>query len=450
MLKKAAWGFLIFLLLILLFIVSAVAPIDYSPMESFEEVRMTREILDTIDLKDHHEPGQLLAGWSSVNITPRIPINMAGYGPRGPYTNVADSLYARIAALDNGHCEAFIISLDLLMFPRTIRKMLEDRLAQQGIHTNQLYLTATHTHNGFGNWDDSLVGEFIFGDFDTGNTDFLIDQIVAGIASARKAKAPAKIGFEKIDAGEWVVNRLAPKHGTKDPFLRVIHLIRNDEKKALLVSFSAHAVNLHADIWELSRDYPGVLIDQLEHDPSVDLAMFCAGMVGSHNLNSKLSKGHERIQQAGRQLAEKILTDTTTIKLDSVPSLLGADLPIKLPPSQLRLTKHLRLRDWVFRSLFGPLEANIKVLNIGDILLIGMPCDYSGELSINNNLDQLASRHGHDVFITSFNGNYVGYITEDSHYTTCNHDEVRTLNWVGPHKGNFFTDVLKQLIQKAS
>ena len=128
----------------------------------------------------------------------------------------------------------------------------------------------------------------------------------------------------------------------------------------------------------------------------------------------------------------------------------GLDVVVDMPPSQLRITPELRIRDWPFSSLLKPLQANIKLLEIGDVLLIGMPCDYSGELSINNHLDQFASDYGKELFITSFNGNYVGYITEDGHYTTCDHDEVKTLNWVGPYKGDYFTSLIKLLIEAAS
>ena len=89
------------------------------------------------------------------------------------------------------------------------------------------------------------------------------------------------IGFEKIDANKLVINRLAGEKGAKDPFLRVISLKKENGQKAVIASFAGHAVNLDADIWEISRDYPGVLVDDLEKENDIDFAMFCAGMVGS-------------------------------------------------------------------------------------------------------------------------------------------------------------------------
>jgi neutral ceramidase len=116
----------------------------------------------------------------------------------------------------------------------------------------------------------------------------------------------------------------------------------------------------------------------------------------------------------------------------------------------MRITNRLHVRDWLFSTVLGPLRANIKILEIGDLLLVGMPCDYSGELSINNKLDKIATDRGKHLFITSFNGNYVGYITEDGHYASCNHDEVKSMNWVGPYKGTYFTEIIKRTIWKAT
>ena len=390
------------------------------------------------------------AGWASVNITPETPINMAGYGPRGPYTSVLDSLYTRTIVFDNGIEEVVIITIDLILFPGLIKDAIQDSLFNYGFSPNEIFLNATHTHNGFGNWEKSIAGKFIFGDFDKENMNFLIHRILEGVQIARKNKSPVKIGFEKIDAHELVANRLTKEKGTKDPYLRVISIKNKKGLKAVITSFSGHPVNLDADIWDISRDYPGVLVDDLEKENTVEFAMFCAGMVGSHSIDIDLPKGPERIRKIGQVLSSKIKTRLDSMEYLEYSTLGSWDVVVYMPRSQLRITPELRIRDWLFSALLKPLQANIKLLEIGDVLLIGMPCDYSGELSINNHLDQFASDYGKELFITSFNGNYIGYITEDSHYTTCDHDEVKTLNWVGPYKGEYFTSLIKLLIEAAS
>jgi len=449
MLKKLGLGVLALAIIMLLFLLVSLAPIDETPLDRLDEVEATYSKLDSLTFQRNQGDGVLRAGWSTINITPQIPIHMAGYGPRGPYQSVMDSLYAKVFVLSNGTIQAAIISVDLLMFPRSVKYLVYHELEKYGYTKNNIFLAATHTHNGFGNWDKSMAGEFLFGKFDDENVHYLTNQIVSGVLQAKNRMSTVDIGFRKIDARELVINRLAGDNGTVDPYIRVVSFKQEKGNKALLISYSGHAVNLDADIWILSRDYPGVVVDALEQKDSIDFVMFTAGMVGSHNIKLDIRKGPERIKVTGDLLSHKIIAVQDSFTYGNKTQLAGVDVEINLPPSQLRITRHLRLRDWVFRALMGPLQANIKVLEIGDILLIGMPCDYSGELSVNNQMDQFAAAHGKKLFITSFNGNYVGYITEDNHYYTCDHDEVKVLNWVGPNKGMYFTEIIKKIISRS-
>ena len=448
MLRKFGWGLVIILIGVLTLLGVSIAPIDDTALDQFETIRSNADYLDIIKLESVSGDGELKAGWSAVNITPHQPLYMAGYGRRGPYKNVADSLFARTIVLDNGAKSVVIISLDLLMFPRVLKSAIEERLITLGYTKNEIFLSATHTHNGFGNWDKSIAGGFIFGEFDQDNMHYLTDKVIRSVEEAISRLSVVSTGFQKIDAHEHVQNRLAPKKGKTDPFLRIITLRKDEGQKALIVSFSGHAVNLDADIWELSRDYPGVIVGELEKEPGVEFAMFCAGMVASHSIKSDLPKGHQRILTTGKSLSSKILELQDSVNYSSNSDLSAIDIELHMPPSQLRLTQNLRLRDWVFAALLGELTANIKAVGIGKVLMIGMPCDYSGELSVNYALDQFAEINEKELFITSFNGNYIGYITEDAHYYSCDHDEVRSLNWVGPNKGGYFTEIIKDVIGK--
>ena len=450
MLRKIFWGAFIIVGLVIIIIISVIAPIDFTPLDQQPEIQQTFTNVENTEFHSSNGNGGIRAGWASINITPENPIQMAGYGPRGPYNSVLDSLYSRVIVFDNGADEVVVISVDLLMFPRFVKDAVQDSLSKEGFLPSEIFLNATHTHNGFGNWEKSIAGKFIFGDFDEGNTAYLIRQILESVKAARNTKSAVTIGFEKIDANNFVINRLAGEKGTKDPFLRVISLKNENGQKAVIASFAGHAVNLDADVWEISRDYPGVLVDDLEKEPDIDFAMFCAGMVGSHNIESSIPKGRERISNVGTQLSAKIKNGLDSMDYFNHSTLGGVDIPIDMPPSQLRISGSLRIRNWLFSALLAPLQANIKILEIGDILLIGMPCDYSGELSINNQLDQFASDNGKQAFITSFNGNYVGYITEDGHYASCNHDEVKAMNWVGPYKGEYFTEIIKKSIVRTN
>ena len=54
-------------------------------------------------------------------------------------------------------------------------------MKQKGFNRDQLYLTATHTHNGFGNWDRSKAGSFIFGGYNEAAWDITASGYVSGL-----------------------------------------------------------------------------------------------------------------------------------------------------------------------------------------------------------------------------------------------------------------------------
>ena len=87
----------------------------------------------------------------------------------------------------------------------------------------------------------------------------------------------------------------------------------------------------------------------------------------------------------------------------------------------------------------------MKALRIGNNILIGTPCDYSGELM--PEVLQVAERRNLNLIITSFNGGYIGYITHDRHYDL-NLYETRIMNWYGPQNGVYFQDIIQKILKK--
>ena len=111
----------------------------------------------------------------------------------------------------------------------------------------------------------------------------------------------------------------------------------------------------------------------------------------------------------------------------------------------MRLSRDISVRSWVFNRAFGPLEAHLTYAAIGNIILVSTPCDYSGEIWVNDHIQVPRKFH---TIITSFNGDYVGYITEDAHYDSRSHAEVRTMNWVGPGFGEYTSEVISASLRK--
>jgi hypothetical protein len=124
-------------------------------------------------------------------------------------------------------------------------------------------------------------------------------------------------------------------------------------------------------------------------------------------------------------------------------------IPIDYGPSQLHILQKYKVRDWVFRLLFRKLNGDIRYLKIGNIILLGTPCDFSGEILVRDSLDNIADHQNEKLFITSFNGDYVGYITHDDYYSRSDQEEVMAMNWVGPHYGTYYAQIVKKIIERS-
>lgn len=422
------------------------SPIDRSPLEAQDLYHSMLSRLDSLTIETHPSGPNLLVGWSRENIIPDFMTPMAGYGPRKRYKEIHDSLFVQAIVLDNGSAKVAIITYDLLIVPPLLEKRLQ--AARQGKipDIDFIYTSASHTHNGIGGWEDSPGGQLMAGAYNEKVLDHLEHQTLLCVRKAEERIKPSELHYYEAPAGKYVMNRLAP--GSKeDGIVRGIEVVGSTGEKAILATFSAHATNIPSKSRVLSADYPGQLRLNLEQN-GYDFAMFMAGTVGSHRLDSIQGASFERIREAGEQLSGLILNHQITDTLPDHPAISFHTVAVELGSSQMRLFKDFHLRDWVFRLFFPPLEAEIKYLKIGDLLLLGMPCDFSGEISIEKGIYKMAERTGKKLIITSFNGDYIGYITEDRHYDEVNKQEVRAMNWVGPHYGDYFTEIVKELIEK--
>lgn len=430
-------------------ILATLRPIDRSPIEDKAfSIEMMKRLADfeLADVTKSDTSQQLEIGWASLNITPQEPELLVGYKPRGPYVEVNDSIFVRSLLINNGEKEVAIVSVDLLLFPPALVEYLKQEFPRINFDFNNAYFTATHTHTSIGGWLDSFAGRFITGKFDPQRVAYLGDQIIASIQQARANKSAGAIGFQKMATKGLMEHRLDRESEAIDESLRMVMVEKKNGEKGIWVTYAAHPSLIHKNTFLLSGDYPNVMLEELKAG-GFNFAMFSAGMVGSHRPKEYGLFDIAFAEDYGNKLANIILSNLAIEAVDSTASISMQKLSLSLAKSQMRLTKEFGVRDWVFNMAMGELEGKINILQIGEILLLGMPADFSGELSVKGHFDELALANGHQLMITSFNGDYIGYITDDIRYDTSTKDEVRSLNWVGPYMGAYLTKIVIEIIE---
>jgi neutral ceramidase len=440
---KILIGLVTLILILLTFTIAPVDRTDYREMAYFKQMNDKLEAWKP--LKD--SSNNFKAGWATVNLTPSKPTPTAGYGDRKgkPYKSIHDSIYVRAIVLSNASKPIAIVSCDLLIFPPEVTILLKEKLRTIGFDWSQVYVGTTHTHNSLGAWGKNTVGELFAGKYDQNTVNFIVYKVLEAIKKAAQNQVSAKIGYGEINAKELVFNRLVgDKLGTTDPMIRVLKIQKQTGEVGLFTTFSAHATTLNADKNFLSADYPGEYVKQTSK--SVNFVSFIAGAVGSSGpTGEELYDDFKQEKAIAEGLSSKVLNEINNIKTQEINALTLSTFEVSLREPQVRFAENWRFRPWVFKTLFGDYPAEIKALRIGNNILIGTPCDYSGELM--PEVLQVAKSKNLNLIVTSFNGSYVGYITHDRHYDL-NSYETRTMNWYGPQNGVYFQDIIQKILKK--
>jgi neutral ceramidase len=388
--------------------------------------------------------GQFSVGFAKVNLTPPFKTATAGYGNRKgqPFTFVRDSIYVRTVVLTAGSEKVAVVSADLLIMPPSVVQKLEPMLNTIGFSLENTFLSATHTHNSIGNWGFGIT-RFLYGAYEDDVVNHIADCIVKSIAIAENNKRLSKIFTKTVPIPDAVKNRLI-EGGQEDSLFRAIEIHRDDSSKLVVMNYTAHATCLYSRDLKLSRDYPGELVDRFE-ERGFDFAMFMAGAVGSHKC-SVPEFGEACIGWMADHVLDKYQSNSSDLKDVRSSTLRMRRIPLLLPDPQVKISEGWKIRSWAFEAAVGESSAYITSLQIGDLLLLGAPCDYSGEFS--SQLDETAHEAGVTVFVSSFNGGYIGYITPAKYYDV-NHFETRFMNWYPPGTGEYLTLCFEKLISKA-
>lgn len=398
-------------------------------------------------LQKEFQPSQqdsLRIGFSKVSITPSGTVPLAGYSGRKPkeFNEILDSVFVRVVVMDNGLEKAAILSTELLINHPEVVEKFHSRMLEHGWKKNQFFLMATHTHSSIGGWSPGFAGEFVSGKFDESVQSRIASAMEQSVLHAYKNLNSASIGYSSSSLEQNVRNRLVGDKGDEDVQARHL-MFETDSTQVVLSTFAAHATCFGKSSRALTGDYPSTFFKLLEQNSSNIFPIFGAGAVASMGPDGE-EKGPDLAKEIGEALAEQAaakMRDSTVN--DATASISSFQLSVPLRSPQLKISRNLKLRSWVFHQLVGRPDPRISVLKMNNKLMVGMPCDFSGELALP--LYEYAQSEGLDLIITSFNGDYIGYVTKDERYDLPKY-ETRSMNWYGPDSGAYFSEIIRRII----
>ncbi len=430
--------------------------VDSKPYFNEEYYTKTQSRIESLKKIIVSATDSVQAGFAKVSITPGVnnaqddflngkfkEVPLAGYGARKgkSATGVHDSIFVKAAALRVNGTTAVIVGADLLIMPPNIIDAVTLVLAKEGIGRDQVFYSASHSHSSVGGWGPGFIGEQFAGKENPNISKWLVQQIAKVVTEAVADLHPARIGSGSFSAPNFTRNRIIGLSGTKNSDFSYISLEQTGGRKAVIGSYAAHATTLGDENMEFSADYPGYWERKMEHS-AVDLAIFCGGSVGSQSPSGE-GNGFDKPKLIGESLADSLNSYLPHTELSAKTTLTALSLKIVLPDYHIRITTTRNLSTWLSEKLMPvPQNVYLQTLQVGKLIWITTPCDFSGEyaLQIKNSL----AAKGFNANITSFNGSYVGYIIPGRYFYLDSY-EPKIMGWFGPNMGEYTVELIRHL-----
>jgi neutral ceramidase len=363
------------------------------------------------------------AAVTKVDITPKSPQWLMGYGPRQS-TGTHDPIFHRIAALDDGATQVFLVASDLCLFSPSVYDDVTAALKREtGIDPTQVWWTVTHTHSAPevgppGMYDVLLKGRSEHA-WDREYLQFITTTLISGIKDARAKLAPARIATGIGMARANINRRARDLDGTislglnpDGPVDRQIGLIRLERKDGsligLIANYAMHGTVLGGRSVEISGDGPGIVAAYVEEKLGAPM-LYINGAAGNiapiYTVQPDFKSAH--IGEFRVLLGDKILNAARDLKTVADAKLFSAERWIETPRRN-GLGWPVDLPAYAAKTASGVdmVRIPVRFLRINDTVLWGAPVELFCEISMRVR-NESPFRY---TFFFGYNNGWLGYL----------------------------------------
>lgn len=198
-----------------------------------------------------------LVGTARVDITPRRPVMLGGFGQRTePATEVHDPVEAVALFVEQAGERVVLITADLIAVPGPLAAEVVAALAARtGIEAHRVCVAASHTHSGPVPFDPAGTAPGV-AEYGERLGAALVDVAEAAMAAARPARLRSGVGAVELGFNRWRPDESA-EVDRRVPVL-VADDATTDAPIAVLFGAGCHPTTMGWDNPAVSADYPGV------------------------------------------------------------------------------------------------------------------------------------------------------------------------------------------------
>jgi hypothetical protein len=267
------------------------------------------------------------AGFGKSDITPRLGVQLAGYGP---YRNraaqeIVAPLNARAMMVVKGKVRVVIVSVELTGLPRALDRRIRAHVGKLvRVRADDVFLSVTHTHSC-----PAVGGMLGWGEADALYVETLPGRVAAAAVAAqanlmevewRQARGPCEgiavnretdAGFAlDADFAERMKASWRPAHPEEtDPTVRVLAAYADQKLAGLIHHFGCHPVVYGEKTNAIHGDFVGEASRRLEAAHAGTVALFLPGALGDINpkLNHRVPvESKQALTAIGRQYAKAV------------------------------------------------------------------------------------------------------------------------------------------------
>ena len=275
-----------------------------------------------------------------TTITPPWGVELAGLGYylERTWTRVRDDLKATALVACQGGKSVALVAVDLMYMDAEFTRAVRRQVARHtDIPAEAVCVSASHSHNaptaGFARG---------VGDQDLEYLAVVRRQVATAIICAWRQRRPATLWAGRTHLEGMTFNRTR-QGGAVDTQVSVLRADGQDGRPfAVVANFHAHpTAMMYMDQREVSRDYPGYMVDMLEQALPGATAMFLQGSCGDVNFNMELWEP-ARCREPGRALAGKALEALARARRVEAEGVGACSLRIQLPTRRYAREEVLR------------------------------------------------------------------------------------------------------------
>jgi neutral/alkaline ceramidase-like enzyme len=337
------------------------------------------------------------AAAAKVDITPSASQWLMGYQARKS-TGVLDRLYHRVAAMESGDTQFYLVSSDLCLFsPEVYDDVARELERQTGIRRTQFWWSVTHTHAapevGSPAMYKALLGRSDH-DWDREYATLVKDSLIGAVKEARAKLEPARlaaglgtsvanINRRAKDVDGQVTLGLNPE-GPVDRQIGLLRLEKMDGSLiALVANYAMHGTVMSGQNLLISGDGPGVVSAYVEQKLGAPV-LYVNGAAGNiapiYSVYPTPASGH--LSQFRVLLGDRILAAVRSMRGASGEVKLAAGEKMIDTPQKEGLTWPEELRDYSSGGVRPMVRLPVRYLRLNNTFIWAAPVELFCEIAL--------------------------------------------------------------------